>query len=207
MRNSILAMIVIAGSAVAFPATAQQQPQAAPSELTKEQIDKGQKTSMPTEEVDKGIKTRNSGASGYVGEQDKPAASADPPGRPNTQQTTGGQQAVGNPPAANPPQLPPVQPERSPRQAEQSRDQERKSAEDVQVRRDWRVQRDGDRMGQRRMGRMYDDDDDSDHRTVGRNWRMQRDYGRGYYDEDRPRTRVKICTEYENGDEVCRYRN
>ena len=80
-------------------------------------------------------------------------------------------------------------------------------AKDVQVGRDWRVeQRDGDRMGQRRMGRMYDEDD-SDHRTVGRNWRTQRDYGRGYYDEDRPRTRVKICTEYENGDEVCRYRN
>lgn len=117
------------------------------------------------------------------------------------------QQEVGNSPAANPPQLTPVQPERSPRQAEQSRDQERKSAEDVQVGRDWRVeQRDGDRMGQRRMGRMYGEDD-SDHRPVGRNWRMQRDYGRSYYDEDRPRTRIKICTEYENGDEVCRYRN
>ena len=63
------------------------------------------------------------------------------------------------------------------------------------------------------MGRM-NDEDDSDHRTVGRNWRMQRGDdargyydGRGYYDEDRPRTRVKICKEYENGDEVCRYRN
>jgi hypothetical protein len=116
-------------------------------------------------------------------------------------------QEVGNFPAANPPQLTPVQPERGPRQAEQSRDQERRSAEDVQVGRDWRVeQRDGDRMGQRRMGRMYDEDD-SDHRTFGRNGRMQRDYGRGYYDEDRARTRVKICTEYENGDEICRYRN
>jgi hypothetical protein len=116
-------------------------------------------------------------------------------------------QEMGSSPAANPPALTSVQPERSPRQSEQSRDQERKSAEDVQVGRDWRVeQRDGDRMGQRRMGRM-NDEDDSDHRTVGRNWRMQRDHGRGYYDEDRPRTRVKICTEYENGDEVCRYRN
>jgi hypothetical protein len=116
-------------------------------------------------------------------------------------------QEMGSSPAANPPALTPVQPERSPRQSEQARDQERKSAEDVQVGRDWRVeQRDGDRMGQRRMGRM-NDEDDSDHRTVGRNWRMQRDNGRGYYDEDRPRTRVKICTEYENGDEVCRYRN
>jgi hypothetical protein len=123
-------------------------------------------------------------------------------------------QEVENSPAANPPQLAPVQPERSPRQAEQARDQDRKSAEDVQLGRDWRTeQRDGDRRGQRRMGRM-NDEDDSDHRTVGRNWRMQRGDdvrgyydGRGYYDEDRPRTRIKVCTEYENGDEVCRYRN
>jgi hypothetical protein len=114
---------------------------------------------------------------------------------------------IGSSPAANPPALTPVQPERSPRQSEQSRDQERKSAEDGQVGRDWRAEpRDGDRMGQRRMGRM-NDEDDSDHRTVGRNWRMQRERGWGYYDEDRPRTRVKICTEYENGDEICRYRN
>jgi len=116
-------------------------------------------------------------------------------------------QEMGSSPAANSPALTPVQPERSPRQAEQSLDQERKAAEDVRVGRDWRAeQRDGDRMGQRRMGRM-NDEDDSDHRTVGPNWRMQRDYGRGYYDEDRPRTRVNICTEYENGDEICRYRN
>jgi hypothetical protein len=115
-------------------------------------------------------------------------------------------QEIGNSPA-NQPQLTPVQPERSPRQAEQTRDQDRKSAEDVQLGRDWRAEpRDGDRRAQRRMGRM-NDDDDSDHRTVGRNWRMQRDDGRGYYDEDRPRARVKICTEYENGDEFCRYRN
>jgi len=105
-----------------------------------------------------------------------------------------------------PPQMAPVQPERSPQQSEQAREQDRKSAERVQIDRDWRAQqRDGDRMGQSRMGRM-NDRDDSDHRTVGRNWQMQRDDGRGY-DEDRPRARVKICTEYENGDEFCRYRN
>jgi hypothetical protein len=111
----------------------------------------------------------------------------------------------GNPPAANQPQLTPVQPGRSPRQAEQLRDQDRRSAEDVQVGRDWRTEpRDGYRRDQRRMGRY--DEDDSD-RTVGRNWRGQRDEGRGYYDEDRPRVRVKVCKEYENGDEICRYRN
>jgi hypothetical protein len=32
-----------------------------------------------------------------------------------------------------------------------------------------------------------------------------RDY-RGYADAERPRRRVKICVEYENGDEYCRYR-
>jgi hypothetical protein len=89
MRTSILAMAVIAGSAIAFPATAQQQPQAAPSELTKEQMDKGLQTSQPNEDADKGVKTRNSGESGYVGNQEKPAASAHPPGRPDSEQTTG----------------------------------------------------------------------------------------------------------------------
>jgi hypothetical protein len=108
-------------------------------------------------------------------------------------------------PAPNQPPMTAVQPERSPQQSEQSREQDRRSAEDVQVGRDWRTQqRDGDRMGrQRRMN----DQNDFDHRTVGRNWQMQRDDERGYYDEDRPRSRVKICTVYENGDEFCRYRN
>jgi len=96
MRSSILAMIVVAGSAIAFPATAQQQ-QAAPSEQTRDQIqrdaDKATKTTEPGEqmqrEADKGIKTRNSGESGYVADQDKPGASAHPPGRPDSEQTTG----------------------------------------------------------------------------------------------------------------------
>jgi hypothetical protein len=110
-------------------------------------------------------------------------------------------------PVPNQPSMTLVQPERSPQQSEQSREQDRRSAEDVQVGRDWRTQqRDGDRMG--RMGqRRMNDQNDSDHRTVGRNWQMQRDDERAYYDEDRPRSRVKICTVYENGDEFCRYRN
>ena len=89
MRTSTLAIIIVAAAAVAFQAKAQQQPQAAPSELTKEQIDKGGKTSMPNQDADKGVKTRNSGESGYVGDQDKTGASAHPPGRPDSQQTTG----------------------------------------------------------------------------------------------------------------------
>jgi Ni/Co efflux regulator RcnB len=89
MRVTILAVAVAA--AIAFPATAQQQ-QAAPSNQTSEQMhsdpDKAAKTSEPSEqmqrEADKGVKTLNSGASGYVGNQDKPGASAHPPGEPLT---------------------------------------------------------------------------------------------------------------------------
>ncbi len=100
MRTSILTMIVIAGSAVAFPAMAQQ-PQAAPSEQTRDQMhrgaDKALKTNEPSEQMqrdaNKGAKTRNSGESGYVADQDKPGASAHPPGRPN--QTTGSSSQTG----------------------------------------------------------------------------------------------------------------
>ena len=94
MRTAILALIVVAGSAITFQATAQQ---AAPSEQTKEEmqrdVDKGLKSEEPNEQMqrdaDKGIKTRNSGASGYVADQDKPGASAHPPGQPASEQTTG----------------------------------------------------------------------------------------------------------------------
>jgi hypothetical protein len=92
MRTSVLAMIVVAGSAIAFQAAAQQKPAApaAPSEQTREQmhsdVDKGLKTSEPDgqmqRDADKGAKTRNSGESGYVADQDKPGASSHPPGRP-----------------------------------------------------------------------------------------------------------------------------
>jgi hypothetical protein len=43
-------------------------------------------------------------------------------------------------PVPNQPQVTPVQPERSPQQSEQSLERDRKSAEDVQVGRDWRAQ-------------------------------------------------------------------
>jgi hypothetical protein len=57
-------------------------------------------------------------------------------------------------------------------------------------------------------------DEDREHRTVGRDWRACPDhradrdgYGRGSSDEDGPRLRrVKVCFEYENGDEYCRHR-
>ena len=130
-------------------------------------------------------------------------------------------QDQGKPPAPSQPQTVPVQPERNPQQSEQSREQDRQRAEDTHVDRDWRAgQRDGDNRehrGQNDMGRMREGmgrDMDGDHRTVGRNWQMRPDderadgrgYGRGYYVDDRPRRRVKVCIEYEDGDEYCRYR-
>ena len=110
----------------------------------------------------------------------------------------------------------PVQPERTPQQSDQARERERQSAEDTRVNRDWTAQqREDDRMGmdrmrQHRMGRMMDQD--MDHRTTGRNARMQRDDDdmdrrARSSDGDRPYRRVKICYEYENGDELCRYRD
>ena len=96
MRTATLAMIVVAGSAIAFQAI---------SDQTKEQIhsdvDKGLKTSEPNEQMqrdaDKGVKTRNSGESGYVADQDKPGATAHPPGRPGSEQTTGSGSQTGAP--------------------------------------------------------------------------------------------------------------
>jgi Ni/Co efflux regulator RcnB len=94
MRTSILATIFIAGSMMAFQATAQQ---AAPSNQTRDQIhsdaDKQLKTTEPNEqmqhEADKSVKTRNSGESGFVADQDKSGSSAHPPGQPGSDQTTG----------------------------------------------------------------------------------------------------------------------
>ena len=58
-------------------------------------------TSEPNEQMqrdaDKGVKTRNSGESGYVADQDKPGASAHPPGRPGSEQTTGSGSQTGAP--------------------------------------------------------------------------------------------------------------
>jgi hypothetical protein len=92
MRTSILAIIAVAGTAVAFPAIAQQ---AAPSEQSQKMnagdADKSMKSGGPDSnmqrEADKGAKTKNSGESGFVADQDKPGTSARPPGRPT--ETTG----------------------------------------------------------------------------------------------------------------------
>lgn len=131
------------------------------------------------------------------------------------------QQDEAKSPAPSQPQTTPVQPERTPQQSEQSRAPDRQRADDTRVDRDWRAHHGDDEhmqhMGQNDMGRMRDRmgcDMDEDHHSVGRSSRMRPDddradrdgYGRGYHDEDRPRHRVKICIEYEDGDEYCRYR-
>ena len=94
MRTSVLAIIAVSGSALAFPATAQLK-QAAPSEQTRQEmhqsVDKSLKSDEPNQQMqrdaDKGVATRNSGDSGYVADEPKPGASAHPPGEP--EQTTG----------------------------------------------------------------------------------------------------------------------
>ena len=83
MRTSILATTAAFGIAIAAPALAQQ---TAPDQQQM-QSDK-----QMQEEADKGIKTRDSGESGFVGQQERPGASAHPPGQPNpssSQTTTG----------------------------------------------------------------------------------------------------------------------
>src|ERR1700748_3073524 len=92
MRTSMLAIIVIAGSTVAFPAIAQQQP--APSEQSQKMqagdADKSMKGGADENmqrEADKGAKTKNSGEQGFVADQEKPGTSASPAGRPTA--TTG----------------------------------------------------------------------------------------------------------------------
>ena len=81
MRTSILAMTVAFGTAIAVPTLAQQSTTPGQPQM---QSDK-----QMQEEADKGIKTRDSGESGFVGQQERPGASAHPPGQPSTQTTTG----------------------------------------------------------------------------------------------------------------------
>jgi hypothetical protein len=84
MRASILATIFAFSSVIAVPALAQQSTGTS-----------GQQQMQ--DEADKGIKTRNSGESGYVGEQEKPGAASHVPGQPDTKsnQTTGASSSVG----------------------------------------------------------------------------------------------------------------
>jgi hypothetical protein len=82
MRTSILASIVAFGTAIAVPALAQQSTGSSSQQRVQD-------------EADKGIKTRNSGESGYVGEQQRPGASSHIPGCDQT--TTGASSATAPP--------------------------------------------------------------------------------------------------------------
>ncbi|ANW01970.1 hypothetical protein LMTR13_19145 [Bradyrhizobium icense] len=74
-------MMVAFGTALTMPALAQQSTAPGLQVQTDKQMQ---------EEADKGIKTRDSGQSGLVSEQEKPGASAHPPGQPHpSSQTTG----------------------------------------------------------------------------------------------------------------------
>jgi hypothetical protein len=75
-------------------------------------------------------------------------------------------------------------------------DGDRMGHDDHEMGQDWRMHRGGD------MGR------DREPERGDRDWdRADRDRdNRGYVDADRPRRRVKVCVEYDNGDEYCRYR-
>lgn len=77
MRTTIVAMLVASGTMITLPALAQQQQQPAPNPQMQE-------------EADKGAKTRQSGESGYVGEQEKPGAAARPPGKTDSPPPTTG---------------------------------------------------------------------------------------------------------------------
>jgi hypothetical protein len=90
MRTSILAMIVAFGTTITVPALAQQS--AEPSE-------KMQPGQQMQDDADAGIKTRDSGASGYVADQEKPGAASHPPGQPpssSNQATTGSSSKTGS---------------------------------------------------------------------------------------------------------------
>jgi hypothetical protein len=84
------------------------------------------------------------------------------------------------------------------------RDGDRISRDDREMERGGMMRRgDGDRMDRDRekeRGR-YQERGDRDWDRADR----ARDYG-WYSDADRPRRRVKICVEYDNGEEYCRYR-
>src|SRR5213080_3634985 len=90
MRTSVLATTAAFGIAIAvLPAQAQQS--TAPGQQM-------QSEKQMQEEADKGIKTRDSGESGFVGQQETPGASAHPPGRPDpsSNQTTGSGAGTGS---------------------------------------------------------------------------------------------------------------
>ncbi|MBX9648876.1 MAG: hypothetical protein K2X57_17675 [Xanthobacteraceae bacterium] len=133
------------------------------------------------------------------------------------------EEAAKAPPAAS--QTVPAPPDRNPAQPrDQPAERDRAGGDDREFNRDGRVRRgEGGSMGQadremgfaRKMQRDRDDYRDGD-KDLGRygdrdersSRRVDRaDQGRGYgdaRDDEAPRRRVKVCIEYDNGDEYCR---
>ena len=120
---------------------------------------------------------------------------------------------------------PSVPPDHSQQPADQRTDRGQFTGDEREMGRDWRMHPgngEHETRGDRETGRpdarrgerdeynprdkdrgRYGDRDDRDDRGWDREER-ERAY-RGY-DEDRPRRRVKVCIEYDNGDEYCHYR-
>lgn len=127
------------------------------------------------------------------------------------------QEAVKPPPTTQ--QTMPAQPDRTP-----AAERDRPRVDDREVNREGRIHRgDGGLQGDREMGsgrRMQRDRDDyrdsdkdlgrygdRDDRSSRRSDRADQDHAYGDAREyDGPRHRVKVCIEYDNGDEYCRYR-
>lgn len=134
-------------------------------------------------------------------------------------------QGEGKPPVSAPQSVPARPADQNAQQPRDQRtDRSQPGGDEREMGRDWRMRRgDGDRTGRddrdvgpemRRGDRdeyryrdkdrgRYEDRDDRDNQG----WdRADRDRDYRSYDDDRPRRRLKVCVEYENGDEYCRYR-
>lgn len=107
---------------------------------------------------------------------------------------------------------------RVPQRSDQNPDRQPPSVEDARAKQSAEERRERDRMRERQMGHVIDEDEDR--QRMDRNWgrdyddiNRNRRYGstdrseEHYFYQVRPRTRVKTCIEYENGDEFCRYRD
>ena len=123
-------------------------------------------------------------------------------------------------PSTSPPTSVPSQPAPSDQNVQQPRDQRtargQSRSDDREMGPDWKMhRRDGDdrEVGQdmQRGERDEHRDRDKDRGRYGdrdnRGWdRADRNRDDRSYDEYLPRRRVKVCVEYDNGDEYCRYR-
>lgn len=132
-------------------------------------------------------------------------------------------QEPGKAPAAAPQAGTPAQTDRNSPAKDQKAGRDQQKTDDREMGPDWKMRR-SERMGRddREMGHggmmrrgdgdRMDRDHDKERGRYQERGDRDRDRAdgdrddRGYSDAERPRRRVKICFEYENGDEYCRYR-